>query len=402
MAELAVPKLNSNDDRYLLLAWLAPDGEPVAEGTPVAEVETSKAVEELTAATAGVLHHRTPSGADIEPGQVIAVIAATGDTFTAAVTQQTQPGPTITTPARTAIAELGIGEEIGNEIGTELGDAIAAAVTQQAQTGPTITTPARAAMAELGIGEEQVAALGLAIVRRADVETLAGGPAATAAEGNVLSRNQRAVARTVSRSAATIPAAYTAMTVDVGAALARAPELARAVRRPVGLAELFVAAIGRVHAAEPMCFARIDDDGVTLHPAAAAHVGVTVDVGEGLYVPVVRDAGTATLADIARTLTRHRVAAAGGTFREADLNGANITLTLHLDAHVSLAIPIVFPGQTCAVAVTAPRPELYLDDDDRPATRTVVQAGLAYDHRVVNGRDAARFLSALATALEPR
>ncbi|WP_433064948.1 2-oxo acid dehydrogenase subunit E2 [Dactylosporangium sp. CS-033363] len=352
MAEIAVPKLNSNDDRYLLLAWLAPDGEPVAAGTAVAEVETSKAVEELTAAEGGVLHHRAATGADIEPGQVIAVI----------------------------------------------GTAIAAPVTQQDDAGPTITAPARAAMAELGITGEQVAALGLAIVRRADVEALTG----TVTAKNVLSRNQRAVARTVTRSAATVPAAYTAMTVDVGAALAGAPELARAVRRPVGLAELFVAAIGRVHAQEPMCFARLDDDGVTLHPAAAAHVGVTVDAGEGLYVPVVRDAGTATLADIARTLTRHRVAAAGGTFREADLDGANITLTLHLDAHVSLAVPIVFPGQTCAVAVTAPRPELYLDGEGRPATRTVVQAGLAYDHRVINGREAARFLTALATALEPR
>src|SRR6185369_11124304 len=102
--------------------------------------------------------------------------------------------------------------------------------------------------------------------------------------------------------------------------------------------------------------------------------------------PVVRDAGTATIAEIARALTRHRVTAAGGTFRQSDLDGANITLTLHLDAHISLAVPVVFPGQTCAVAVTAPRPELYLDDNGRPATRTVSQVGLAYDHRVINGR----------------
>ena len=69
-------------------------------------------------------------------------------------------------------------------------------------------------------------------------------------------------------------------------------------------------------------------------------------------------------------------------------------------AHVTLAIPIVYPGQTCAVAVTAPRPELYLDDDGRPATRTVTQVGLAYDHRVINGREAAQFLAALARTLQ--
>ncbi|GAB3856097.1 2-oxo acid dehydrogenase subunit E2 [Dactylosporangium cerinum] len=378
MAEIAVPKLNTNDDSYVLLAWLAPDGQAVTAGAPVAEVETSKAVEELTAAAGGVLRHRAATGADIIPGQVIAL-----------VDDPTAPGHAPAAP--TAGAD-----------------------------GPTITGPARARMAELGVTEDRVAALGRPIVRRADIDALAGTAVSTvdsAGAGSAaacsstvdgeppgtLSRNQRAVARTVARSAATIPAAYTVMAVDVGAALERAPQLAREVRRPVGLAELFVAAIGSVHAAHPMCFARLDDDGVTLHPSGAAHVGVTVDVGEGLYVPVVRDADTATIGDIARTLTRHRVTAAGGTFRAADLDGANITLTLHLDAGVSLAVPIVFPGQTCAVAVTAPRPELHLDDDGRPATRTVTQVGLAYDHRVINGREAARFLTALAqTVKEPR
>ncbi|GAA3246523.1 2-oxo acid dehydrogenase subunit E2 [Dactylosporangium siamense] len=394
MAEIAVPKLNTNDDSYVLLAWLAPDGQAVPAGAPVAEVETSKAVEELTAAAGGVLRHRAAAGADITPGQVIALV----DDLAAGPVEAPAPPPA---------------------------------------GGPTITAPALARMAELGISAERVAALGRPIVRRADIDALTGAaPAPTASTASTvdtvdtasivdtvdtvetvdtadtvdalggpsagLSRNQRAVARTVARSAATIPAAYTAMTVDVGAALERAPRLTREARRPVGLAELFVAAIGSAHATHPMCFARLDDDGVTLHPAGAAHVGVTVDLGEGLYVPVVRDADTATIGAIARTLTRHRVAAAGGTFRQADLDGANITLTLHLDAHVSLAVPIVFPGQTCAVAVTAPRPELYLDGDGRPATRTVTQVGLAYDHRVINGREAARFLTALAqTVKEP-
>ncbi|WP_327003489.1 2-oxo acid dehydrogenase subunit E2 [Dactylosporangium sp. NBC_01737] len=388
MAEIAVPKLNTNDDSYLLLAWLAPDGQAVAAGAPVAEVETSKAVEELTAATGGVLRHRAATGAEIAPGQVIALLDD---------------------PAVPAAAPVSHPAGAG---------------------GPTITAPARARMAELGITEERVVALGRPIIRRADIDTLAatpstsdgrhlGAPAvvtstmderstgATPATPSAadapsvgLSRNQRAVARTVARSAATIPAAYTATTIDVGVALDQAPRLARAVRRPVGLAELFVAAIGSVHAGQPMCFARLDDDGTTVHPSGAAHVGVTVDLGEGLYVPVVRGADTATIAEIARTLTRHRVTAAGGTFRQSDLDGANITLTLHLDAHVSLAIPIVYPGQTCAVAVTAPRPELYLDDDGRPATRTVTQVGLAYDHRVINGREAARFLAALARTLQ--
>ena len=252
------PSSTPTTTSYLLLAWLAADGQAVAAGTPVAEVETSKAVEELTAATSGVLRHRAATGADITPGQVIALVDD---------------------PAVPAAAP------IGHPVNAE---------------GPTITAPARARMAELGVTAERVAALGRPIIRRADIDALAGldtAPATTAATpvpGSTvderavsLSRNQRAVARTVTRSAATIPAAYTAMTIDVGAALDQTARLARAVRRPVGLAELFVAAIGSVHAEQPMCFARLDDDGTTVHPSGAAHVGVTVDLGEGLYVPVV-------------------------------------------------------------------------------------------------------------------
>ena len=313
MAEIAVPKLNTNDDSYLLLAWLAPDGQAVAAGTPVAEVETSKAVEELTAATSGVLRHRAATGADITPGQVIALVDD---------------------PAVPAAAP------IGRPVNAE---------------GPTITAPARARMAELGVTAERVAALGRPIIRRADIDALAGldtAPATTAATpvpGSTvderavsLSRNQRACRAhrdTLGRH-------------DPGR-LHRDDDRRRRRARPDREAGTRGAAAGRPgrtvrrrdrvgarRAADVL--RRLDDDGTTVHPSGAAHVGVTVDLGEGLYVPVVRDAGTATIAEIARTLTRHRVTAAGGTFRQSDLDGAGITLTLHLDAHVSLAIRSCF------------------------------------------------------------
>jgi 2-oxoglutarate dehydrogenase E2 component (dihydrolipoamide succinyltransferase) len=184
----------------------------------------------------------------------------------------------------------------------------------------------------------------------------------------------------------TIPAAYTVVRMDLGPALAHATALTRAVRRPVGLAELFVQQVAALHESFPRFFAAID--GTTARLADAPHIGVTVDLGEGLYVPCVRNPAALTVAEIATRMMTYRIAASTGSFRESDLGGANFVITLHTEADVVLAIPFVFPGTVCALAVTSPA-------DGSPAN-----IGLAYDHRLINGRDATLFLHALKNSME--
>ncbi|CAG6395516.1 2-oxo acid dehydrogenase subunit E2 [Streptomyces cocklensis] len=350
MAELLVPKLNSNDTDYVLTDWLVGDGEPVGAGDPVAVVETSKATEELEAAESGTLHHLVAAGARCRPGRPIADV---------------RDGAA---PARTA-------------------EAPPAAAAQPAG-GPLVTRPAQALADELGVTAQQIAALGLAVVRREDVEALrpAAAPAADAPAGVPLTRVQQGVARAVEISHRTIPAAYTVVRMDLGPARAHAVRLTRAVRRPVGLAELFVQQVAALHAGFPRFFAAIDGSTATL--ADAPHIGVTVDLGEGLYVPCVRDPRALTTAEIATRMMAYRIAATSGTFRESDLGGANFVITLHTDGDVVLAVPFVFPGTVCALAVTSPA-------DGSPAN-----IGLAYDHRLINGRDAALFLHALKNSME--
>ncbi|WP_084959462.1 2-oxo acid dehydrogenase subunit E2 [Thermoactinospora rubra] len=343
MAELRVPKLNANDAEYLVVEWLVPDGAEVAAGDAVVLVETSKAAEELPAGASGVLRQAVPPGVWCRPDDVLA-----------AITGPSAPGDTPSTASRTA------------EPGAPDG-------------GPLLTAPARAFMDEHGIGLEQVRALGLEVVRRADLERLVGA-------GQDLSRVQRAVARAVELSHRTIPAAYLVVRMDLTRALAYAAAATKHVRRPVGLAEVFVHLVAGLHADFPLFFARLEGTRALL--PAAPDIGVTVDVGEGLFVPVVHDAARRSVKDIATTLMKHRMSAATGEFREADLAGANFVVTLHTDGGVVMAIPFVFPGTACALAVTAPYDGVHAD------------IGLAYDHRLINGRDAARFMSALKTAAE--
>ena len=363
MAEQRVPKLNNNDTEYVLTEWLVPDGGAVSSGDPLVVVETSKAAEELVAEGSGVLRQRAKAGDLCRPGELI--------------------------------AEVLDGSEPS---------APAAADAPAAEGGPLVTRSAQDLADRYGIGAERISALGLSVVRSADIEALRAADAgsdthtdtAAAAEsapvsaerpgGVPLSRVQRGVARAVELSHRTIPAAYTVVRMDLGAALAHARELTRSVRRPVGLAELFVQQVAALHPQFPLFFAAIE--GSTALLAEAPHIGVTVDLGDGLFVPCVRDAGTRTIREIATELMRFRVAATNGAFRESDLGGANFVVTLHTDADVVLAVPLVFPGTVCALAVTSPT-------DGSPAN-----IGLAYDHRLINGRDAVLFLHALKNSVE--
>jgi 2-oxoglutarate dehydrogenase E2 component (dihydrolipoamide succinyltransferase) len=353
LADITIPKLNSNDTEYVIAAWLTEDGTRVEPGDAVVLVETSKAVEDLCCETGGVLRWLLPAGATCTPGQVIGRVGAPGG------------GPVATG----AVVEPGAGD------------------------GPVITAPARELMDAHGITEDRVRALGVALVRRADVEALldTGPPART------LTPVQRGMSATVTRSWQTIPAAYTAVTVEVGPALDRAKRLTRELRTLVGLPELLVQAIGGAHGEFPEMFAELD--GQQVRPRDP-HVGITIDLGSGLYAPVVRDADRRTLAEISAAAMQLRMTAMRGAFTPDDLAGSTILLALNTDAAAVVAVPIVFPGHACAVSLCAPRPELALADDGTVVQRTVATLGLAYDHRLVTGRDALRFLAALRDALE--
>ncbi|MFI6799834.1 2-oxo acid dehydrogenase subunit E2 [Streptosporangium canum] len=389
MIEIRVPKLNNNDTVYLLVEWAAKDGQAVRAGEPLVVLETSKAAEELVAEEDGTLLCLLEAGAECAPGQVIARLLADGEA---------PPSPAAEHGASPAAPD--------HEV--------------------VVTAPALRLMDERGISMEQVRALGRKVVRRADLESLdapwagpgnpvsvtlptiapgrASGPSAsrTVPEGSGLiepSRAQRRVAEVVEESHRDIPPAFTVMRVDVTDALGFARQETRRLRVLIGLPELLVRATGRLLDRFPLCFAT-PVDGRRARRAVSAEVGVTVDVGGGMFVPVVRDAGRRPLGEIAGDLTRFRRAALDGTFRERDLQGGNIMLTLHTDAAVVMAVPVVFPGQTCALSLAAPRPEVVETRDGGFAVRKVILLGLAYDHRFVNGRDSAEFLGALRTALE--
>ncbi|MEV0728185.1 2-oxo acid dehydrogenase subunit E2 [Polymorphospora sp. NPDC050346] len=367
MRDITVPKLNSNDDSYILLEWLLPDGDTVPEGTPVAVVETAKAAEELPSPHSGILHRLVKEQTECRPGEVI------GHLFT----DEDERLRYLSAPPAARAGDQDV------EI--------------------VLTEPARDLVARHNLSMDAVRRLGKTVVSRADLEPLLADDGTPPADSGTIawhtpSRHQQAVADVVTRSHREIPAGYAVCKVIVDAALAAARQAAEQDGYVAGLTELLVRAVAGQHSRFPVHFATWTDGGDVML-ADAPSIGVTIDVGTGLFVPVLRDANQLSLRAVAEQLLAARMAAMRGEFRAEDLRGANIGVALAEDPIV-LAQPMILPPMVAMVSLGARQQEPCLGPDGGLTTRSFVYLGLCYDHRLLNGRQAGLFLAALRDALQ--
>jgi 2-oxoglutarate dehydrogenase E2 component (dihydrolipoamide succinyltransferase) len=395
VSDIQIPKLNTNDMTYVLVEWLATEGAQVEQGTPVVVVETAKATEELPAPHSGVLRRLAEEGAHCPVGAVI------GRLYPDQAARQADVARTDTTPNRR-------GEEPSGTCVSAASDSDAAPDIDLTGLEPVLTGPARTAVVELGITAVQLRSLGQRILKRRDIEQLAASSGTsprvtpTSSERTEvlttgLSATQRRIARTVARAHREIPDAYVVIKVYVDVALAALELATAAAGTPIGLPELLVKIAGTLRGRFPLVFASpADEHSLTI--SDGARIGVTLDVGNGLFIPVVREPASLSVRQIADILMGYRVKALRKAFTEADLTEGNLTISLHNDTDVVLARPIIVPDQTAMFCLCATQEELHLNAAGQVDIRRYVNLGLAYDHRVMNGRDAVlvlQFMKAL-------
>ncbi|WP_159765240.1 2-oxo acid dehydrogenase subunit E2 [Streptomyces sp. HM190] len=218
-----------------------------------------------------------------------------------------------------------------------------------------------------------------------------------AARTHVLDRAQQGTAAVVTRAHREVPVAFAAVEVSVDAVLARLRTLSDETGAEVGLPEAVVKAVAAAHPAFPHLFGTLVDER-TVRLADTVDIGVTLDAGNGLYIPVLRDCASRSLADLSDDLMDFRLKAFRAEFTAGELSGGCLSVSLNTEPGVLFVQPIVMAPQLCMVSVGGALTRLVLKDEV-PASTTVVTLGLAYDHRVVNGRDAVAFLRTVADAL---
>jgi 2-oxoglutarate dehydrogenase E2 component (dihydrolipoamide succinyltransferase) len=362
MHNVLVPKLNNNDDSYILAQWFVEDGQRVTAQQDIAAVETSKAAVDLYSEVDGVLQRVVAAGDHCAFGDVVAYVFGSED------------------ERQTFLA--GWSREKPSNNGT-----------------CTITKVAQEMMEQHGIGEAQVRALGKKIVKRSDIEELLSRQTAVRDTTIELSRRQAAIAETVSRSHAAIPRAFLAMKVHCDDALKLLMARSASEDCMIGLTELLVKVVAGLQPQFSFFFGTLLDKN-RFAPAEAAHIGITIDVGKGLFVPVIRAAAARSLIEIADTLMEYRIKAVRNTFKEEDLSGGNFSISLNTDPDTILVLPVILPDQTCMLSLSAVQEELFLTAEQAVATRSYVILGLAYDHRAINGYEAAQFIKAIKAQVE--
>ena len=360
--DLRLPQLGDIMTEGRLAAWLQADGAAVQAGQPLYELETDKVNFTVEAPAAGLLRQVVPAG------EVVAVGTVVGRLLESDAEAPPHPDPP---PAggRETLAPPG-----GREI--------------------TATPAARRLARELGV---DLAGLGPGRIREADV--LAHHAAAAAADSLPYQGRRRAIGERMLRSRQTTAALTLSTEVPVDAALDLIEELNRAWSAEgvvVTLTRLIVSACALALRDHPLLNARLVDD--RIHLPATVDVGIAVDQETGLVVPVLRGADRLSLEETARALRDLTQRAEAGRLAQDEAAGATFTVTSLAATVVDAFTPILDPPQAAILGVGRVR-EIAAFEDERVVRQRVTTLSLTFDHRVMDGAPAARFLGRLAEIL---
>lgn len=220
-----------------------------------------------------------------------------------------------------------------------------------------------------------------------------------------MSRFAQVSARNLAAAQALIPAVTHHDRADVSAIEAlRAAWKTEAQARGVKLTALafHVAALARSLRAFPKLNASLSADGAKLILKDYVHVGIAVDTAHGLMVPVIRDADRKGLWSIAAEIADLAARAQARKVGPDEMGGASMTIT-NLGGIGGIAFtPIVNPPEVAILGITRTE-TVTVWDGDKPRPVPMVPLDLSYDHRVINGAYAARFLALYAGLIaDPR
>lgn len=329
-----------------IVEWLVAVGDEVDLDQPICSVETDKSVVEMTTPYRG-----TVLALGGEPGDVIPV---------------GQPLIVVGSP----------GEEVG-------------ASTPKAM--PKVRRMARersvdlAAVAGTGPGGS---------VTAADLEA-AARPGGERRER--LSAVRRSIARHLTESVRTIPQFTAMVEADAAVLLTARSAAAEETGRPVPLDAVLMALLVPVLKDHPVMNARLDGDDIVYYDRY--DIGVAVDAPDGLTVPVVRAADRLSVPELSMEIRRLAAAARDRTLEPGELAGATATVNNVGAVGIVAGTPILPVGTSMIAAFGRARPAVQWRDG-KPTEAPVITVCATFDHRIIDGGAAGRFLTQLKDQIE--
>jgi 2-oxoisovalerate dehydrogenase E2 component (dihydrolipoyl transacylase) len=167
----------------------------------------------------------------------------------------------------------------------------------------------------------------------------------------------------------------------------------------ITLLPLLIRALVRAIARHPEVNGHFDDAEGKIRQFRAVHVGIATQTERGLLVPVIRNAEARGIEEIAAEIHRLSSAARAGKSTPGDLAGSTITVTSLGTLGGIMATPIINPPELAIIGINRIREKLF-SDQGRIETRKVMNLSSSFDHRIIDGFVAARFIATLREEIE--
>jgi pyruvate dehydrogenase E2 component (dihydrolipoamide acetyltransferase) len=435
-SEVVMPRLGWTMEVGRIVEWLKQDGEPVEAGDLILAIESDKAVSEIEALDTGIL--RIPPdpqiGVELPVGAPLGFIVqeGEGDPFVAVGGGGTEtPAPpavsvvasadavearvpsngrsadvSISPRARRIASELGVDWTVLSGSGSSgrirEQDVRAAALARPAPTKPRATPTVRRLAEESGIDLAAVPA-GRAGGRITRSDILAATQPVTDSIGEQISPIRRVIIQRMTESARTL--APVTLTTDADATelvriRALLKEEAAEGERVPSYSDLIARLVALSLIEFPELNASLLNDRIVQHQAV--HMGIAVDTERGLLVPVVRDADRKSAHQIADEFSRLIDQTRAGTVSTDDLKGSTFTISNLGMFDIDAFTPIINLPE-CAILGLGriqARPLVIDENTEEIAVRKMMALSLTFDHRVVDGAPAARFLQSVKRKIE--
>jgi pyruvate dehydrogenase E2 component (dihydrolipoamide acetyltransferase) len=413
--DVTLPRLGQGMESGVIVRWLKQEGDTVAKGEPLYELDTDKVTQEVEAEVEGVLQKIVVAEGEVEVGATIAVIETDGAGAPAAEEAPAKGEEKAEEPAAEATEPAPAAEAPPSE--PEAGPETEAPPAAEAASGDgriKASPLARRIARERGVDLAAVTGTGPeGRILAEDVERAPAGeeaPSAAPAEAPALAPpgeievvQLSSVRKTIARrltEAWTAPVFQLGVSADMTEVLALRETLVERMgegdAKPT-VNDVFVklAAVALVrHRAVNATFT---GEEIQRHPAA--HVGIAVAAPQGLVVPVVRDADRRTVQEIARARADLVSRARDNKLKLPDLEGGTFTISNLGMFGVEQFTAVLNPPQVAILAVGAVKDEVVVRDGDVEVA-PIVQMMLTCDHRAIDGADGATFLQTLVAFVE--
>jgi pyruvate dehydrogenase E2 component (dihydrolipoamide acetyltransferase) len=420
-----MPKAGMSMETGKIVKWLKNEGDRVQQGEPLLEIETDKVNMEVEAMYSGVLLKALAHEGDEVPvvqtigyigeaGEAIPVAGAAAETEKpaekpaeaapvkdAVITQEGMRIPA--TPAAKRLAkEKGISLESITPSGS-LGQVKAADV----EAGGTVkATPLAKAMAvDMGIDLKTVHGSGFGgKVTKADIASTKESEAASAgiySEDTLVphSAMRKVIAKRMLQSHTNIPPVTQNCLADVTALMALREQInAGSKNNRITVNDFIVMAVAKALREQPHINASYTEAGLLLKKHI--NIGVAVALPEGLIVPVIRDADTLKLNEISATAKELQGKAKEGRLTPDDYTGGTFTISNLGMMGVTAFTPIVNEPESAILGVCATEQRLEMDTEGNISRRQKMTLCLTYDHRSIDGAQAAIFSNRVIQLLE--